>query len=73
MDSYSTTLIPAGKGPDHLAVARDGSRVYVTHWSFGGDSRMVSLIDTATNGLVAGFQLNASTDFIAVSPDGARL
>ncbi len=32
MDSFSTTFIPAGSSPTHVAVAPDGSGVYATHW-----------------------------------------
>jgi YVTN family beta-propeller protein len=61
--------IPVGRTPDALAVTPDGSRVYVAN--FGGST--VSVIDTATNTVIATITVGSGPGGVAVTPDGSRL
>ncbi len=56
--------------PVAVAVSRVGSRAYVTN---GGDSESISVIDTATNTVIATVDVGGTADGVAVSPDGARV
>ena len=58
-----------GSYPQAVAVSPDGSRVYVAN--YGGDS--VSVINTATNAVVATVSVGRRPSGVAVSPDGSRV
>ena len=51
-----------------MAVSPDGTRIYVTD----GDSGRVSVIDTATNQVIATLGVGRFAYGVAVSPDGTR-
>ena len=54
---------------ERAAVAPDGSRVYVSnYWS-----NTVSVVDTATNGVIRTFAVQPFPAALAASPDGTRL
>jgi YVTN family beta-propeller protein len=58
--------IPVGSVPSGVAVTPDGKHVYVTNHG----SNNVSVIDTATNAVVATVPVGAGPYGIAVTPDG---
>src|ERR1700751_5033087 len=61
-----TATVPAGVGPEGVAVTPDGSRVYIA------DSRasQVSVLYTADNKIVATVPVGQSPTSVALSPDG---
>jgi YVTN family beta-propeller protein len=61
--------IRVGEGPSAVAVAPDGTHVYVTNTPDG----TVSVIDTADNTLVATVRVRFHPVGVAVSPDGTRV
>ncbi len=63
-----TATVPVGAGPTEVAVAPDGSRVYVTN----SDDGTVSVLDTAAGTVVATVPVGAGPEGVAVTPDGAR-
>jgi len=57
--------IPAGSGPDALAISPDGKTLYVANW--GGT---VSVISTATHTVVGSpIPVGIEPDALAISPD----
>ena len=73
------TRIPVGKLPGFMAISQDGSRLYQVNQfggsDPGGDSNTgsVSVIDTATNAVIATIPFGAGFPFqIAITPDGSR-
>jgi YVTN family beta-propeller protein len=54
-------------GPFGVAATPDGSKVYVTH------GRGVSVIDTATNGVIATIPTRFGLSGAAVTPDGSKV
>jgi YVTN family beta-propeller protein len=64
----ATISLPTGSLPTHVAVAPDGTRVYVTSGSFPGT---VFVIDTSTNKVLApAIVVGNGPSGIAVGPDG---
>ncbi len=63
------TTIPVGSSPNGLAVAPNGTRVYVANRN--GDS--VSVIDTSSNTVVATVSVGSFPVEVALSPNGKRL
>jgi len=65
------TDIPSGIAPQGVVISPDGTRVYVAN----ADSYSVSVINTATNTLIATIPVGAlaSPAFMAFSPDGSRI
>jgi len=61
-------IIRVGSGPRGVAVAPDGHRVYVAN----NGSNTVSVIDTATNRVLAQTRLSNPPQYVAVAPDGQR-
>src|SRR5204863_6458856 len=61
--------VTVGPGPTGVAVAPDGTRVYVAN---DGDGT-VSVIDTASNGVIATVTVGGGPVGVAVTPDGARV
>ena len=59
---------PVGGGPSAVAVRPDGARAYVTN----SLSNSVSVLDTATNTVVATVAVGAQPQGVAIRPDGAR-
>jgi len=82
IDTAANTVvatIPAGDRPTGVAINRSGTRAYVTDVSivFGGESRFdfigaVSVIDTATNTVVATILVGSFPADVAVNPAGTR-
>jgi YVTN family beta-propeller protein len=82
IDTTSNTVvatIPGFARPFGVAVTPDGSKVYVTN---GGDDNpvfgvtfgdTVSVIDTATNTMVATIGVGANPFGVAVTPDGSKV
>jgi YVTN family beta-propeller protein len=64
--------IPVGLAPLAVAVAPDGTRVYVTHTA-GAAGNTVSVIDTATDIVVATVGVGSFPLGVAVAPDGTRV
>jgi uncharacterized repeat protein (TIGR01451 family) len=63
------TTVPVGSSPNGLAVAPNGTRVYVANRN--ADS--VSVIDTSSNTVVATVSVGAFPVEVALSPNGKRL
>jgi YVTN family beta-propeller protein/VCBS repeat-containing protein len=61
--------IPLGDFPEELAITPNGSRVYVTNHS----SNNVSVIDTATNIVIATIPIAQGPEGVAATPDGTRV
>ena len=61
--------IRVGAAPDGIAVSPDGRRAYVTNSS----ADTVSVIDTATNSVVATYDVDEYPTGVAVSPDSSRM
>ena len=57
--------VPVGVGPSALAIAPDGSRVYVAATGF------IFVIDAALNTVVTTIPLTTRATGIAITPDGA--
>ena len=77
IDTTSNTVVASiglggaseGGNPDGIAITPDGKHAYVTH--FGGSfSSTVSVIDTATNTVVATLPAGTGSAGVAVTPDG---
>jgi YVTN family beta-propeller protein len=64
--------IGVGTSPRAVAVAPDGTRVYVTHTA-GAAGNTVSVIDTATDIVVATVGVGSFPLGVAVAPDGTRV
>jgi YVTN family beta-propeller protein len=64
-------LLPMGVGV-RTATAQAQTRAYVTTSGSLGNSDFVSVIDTATNAVVATIPVGFSPFHIAITPDGAR-
>jgi YVTN family beta-propeller protein/VCBS repeat-containing protein len=62
----ATTTITVGEFPLEVAVSPDGTRAYVTNFN----DNTVSVIDTATNGVIATVAVVNVPAGVAVSPDG---
>lgn len=60
------TRIPVEISPYQLIFSTDGTRLFVSNWS----SRSVSIIDTATNQVIATLQVGANPNDMALSADG---
>ncbi len=60
------TRIPVEISPYELVFSADGARLFVSNWS----SRSVSVIDTATNQVIATLQVGANPNDMALSADG---
>ncbi|MBK8969016.1 MAG: beta-propeller fold lactonase family protein [Lewinellaceae bacterium] len=74
IDAGSNTLIttipfPVGKGAEGIAISPDGSWLYVANQS----SDEVTVIETATNTIVATIPVGDSPHSVVVSPDGSRV
>jgi YVTN family beta-propeller protein len=68
-----TVVLPAGSGPQGIAVNPAGTRVYTTN-SFSSPNVTVSVIDTATNSVITTIPLSGTAiGFPAVNPAGTRL
>lgn len=68
--------VDVGSGPRGVAVAPDGSQVYVTNERSGSISDIdtrTRVIDTATGALVKTIDLDSPPDTVAVAPDGSRV
>lgn len=72
---YRTVIktIPLDR-PNGVAVGRDGSKIYVSH-EFSGQQmgNTMSVIDGATNAVVATIAVGALPSDVAVSPDSSRV
>ena len=70
-NTVEKTTIPVGNVPYSIAVAPDGSAVYVTNFdnSQGVVGNTVSVIDTATNQVVATVTVGNGPISVAVTPD----
>ncbi|WP_458683656.1 YncE family protein [Prescottella equi] len=73
-----TATIPIDGAPSTLALTADGTRAYVTHLVSQGPhgaqgSAGVSVIDTATNSVIATVPIGKRPTSIAIAPDGARV
>ena len=64
------TTIDVGLAPAGVAVAPDGSKVYVANEAVNGT---VSVIDTATNAVSATVAVGSSPIGVAVKPDGSKV
>jgi len=60
--------IAVSSNPYSMAVSRDGSRLYVGHYS-----KSISVIDTGTRRVVATMPLDSVPEWITLSADGTRL
>ena len=60
--------ISVGNRPQGAAVTPDGRRVYTADL----DSKAVSVIDTATNRVIATTSLSAPPQYVAIAPNGRR-
>ena len=60
--------VVCGRWPNPIAVSPDGNRVYVAN----GDSDTVSVIDTATEKVVALLRADVEQSELLVSPDITR-
>ena len=60
--------IRVGSRPQGAAVSPDGRHAYVTN----NGSNTVSVIDTATNRVIAATHLSAPPQYVAIAPDGQR-
>ena len=60
------TRIPVEISPYELVFSADGTRLFVSNWS----SHSVSVIDTATNQVMATLQVGANPNDMALSADG---
>ena len=54
-----------------MAISPDGTRAYVSNFSYTGSA--VSVIDTATDTVIGGISVGAGANGLAVSPDGAHV
>ena len=68
-NAVASTAIPVGMSPVAAAVRGDEWLVYVTK---SGGSNTVSVINTATNAVVATIPVGIVPEIVAVSPDGTR-
>ncbi len=66
--SQPDNTVGVGNHPTEVAVSPDGTRAYVTN----ADSKSVSVIDTATNTVVATVGVGNHPTAVTVSPDGTR-
>jgi YVTN family beta-propeller protein len=64
--------IPVGDGPRAMAITPDGKRLYVTNNVISAAGNSVSVIDTATNTVVATIPVGEAPRGIAITPDGTR-
>jgi YVTN family beta-propeller protein len=67
-------MIPVGRGPSGVAMSPDGRRAYVPN--AGSDARAgttVSVIDTATNTVIATVPVGFGPSGVAITPDGGRV
>jgi YVTN family beta-propeller protein/autotransporter-associated beta strand protein len=69
-NTVAPTAIPVGLSPVAAAVRGDESLVYVTNQ---GGSNTVSVINTATNTVVATIPVGIVPQLLAVTPDGTRV
>jgi YVTN family beta-propeller protein len=63
------TVLPVGSGPLGVVLSPDGARAYVA----GSTSNTVTVLDTATDTVVATIPTGAEPRLFAFAPDGARL
>jgi YVTN family beta-propeller protein len=63
------TIVPVEANAVGVAVTPNGKRVYVANVLYSGS---VSVIDTATNTVVAGVGVGNSPFGVAITPDGTR-
>src|ERR1700761_6603188 len=61
-----TATVPAGVGPEGVAVTPDGSRVYVAN----SGAAQVSVLDTANNKIVATVPVGKCPTGVAITPNG---
>jgi YVTN family beta-propeller protein len=66
-NSVSTISLGSGSAPTAVAVSADGTRAYVTHRTLLGGGR-VSVINTATNTVIATVNVGSSPQDVAVNP-----
>src|SRR5262249_29582243 len=57
-----------GSGPDAVAVSPNGTRIYVTNFN----SNTVSVINPATNTVIATIPVGSGPEGVVFSPDGTR-
>jgi YVTN family beta-propeller protein/VCBS repeat-containing protein len=67
--TQTATTVGTGTSPYGVAVSPNGTRAYVTNLS----SNTVSVINTATNAVVATINVGATPLAVAVSPDNSRV
>ncbi|HEX3430217.1 MAG TPA: YncE family protein [Rhizomicrobium sp.] len=67
--SNTVSLIPVGYGPEDLVVSPDSSKLYVVN---GGDNT-VSVVDTASNAVMATIPVGAAPYGLDITPDGSRV
>jgi YVTN family beta-propeller protein len=65
--------IPVGDEPRELAITPDGSRLYATNFNDSPTGNSVSVIDTATNTVVATIPVGTNPRGIAITPDGKHV
>ena len=73
-----TAEITVSQDPVSMAISPDGSRLYVVNDGFGfygtgAVSGSVSVIDAATNKVVASIPVGASPQGVSITPDGKKL
>ena len=73
-ESVIGSPIPVGPFPAGLAVSPDGTRVYVVNFTSSSPvvNASVSVIDTATNTVMATVIIGSGPQEVAFSPDGTR-
>jgi YVTN family beta-propeller protein len=59
-----------GDGPYEVSVTPDGKKVYVTNLGSYHSGKTVSVIDTATNTVIATVKVGSYPREVAVAPDG---
>ncbi|WP_327115667.1 IPT/TIG domain-containing protein [Nocardia sp. NBC_01730] len=67
--SAADTVLPMGGSPLGVVLSPDGTRAYVA----GSTSNTVTVLDTATDGVVATIPTGAGPRLFAFAPDGGRL
>jgi YVTN family beta-propeller protein len=67
---WAVTRIPVGKGPEGIDLSPDGKEVWAAHSRDGG----VSVIDVATNGVTATFDIGTKrSNRLRFTPDGRQV
>ena len=61
--------LPAGSDPEQFAVARDGSRIYISN----EDANALSVLDIARGDVISTVSVGTEPEGVAISPDGTRV